>query len=228
MILFLLGIVFIFLGYLFICTIKGMIFISIGTSLIAASILYFFEIWKDFLIFEFRMKIDNVLLNAGINFVHKKRDIDKYDELMDKANKQIDVLGYSLRSFFQSNREKLIELSDSRKDLKIRILVVDPNSVFSEKRERIEGETKGTYLSSIQTMYNALSQNKNIEIRKIDVPIGTMIYRIDDIIFVGPHLYKRGSTSTVTLETDNRGWLFREYEKEFENLWTDAKPFETI
>jgi len=55
-----------------------------------------------------------------------------------------------------------------------------------------------------------------------------MIYRIDDIIFIGPHLYKRGSTTTVTLEIDNRGWLFREYEKEFEKLWTDATPFETI
>ncbi len=62
----------------------------------------------------------------------------------------------------------------------------------------------------------------NIKIKKISTPLTTMIYRIDDILFIGPHFYKKSSKSTVTYEINKQGWIFNEYLEEFERLWKDA------
>ena len=53
---------------------------------------------------------------------------------------------------------------------------------------------------------------ENIKLKQIDSPLTTMIFRIDDTMFIGPHFHKKPSKSTVTLELDKNGWMFEEYE----------------
>jgi len=42
--------------------------------------------------------------------------------------------------------------------------------------------------------------------------------------FVGPHFYKKQSKATLTMELKKNKWMYDEYQKEFDRMWTDAKP----
>ena len=46
-----------------------------------------------------------------------------------------------------------------------------------------------------------------------------MIYRIDNVMYVGPYFYGKSSKSTNTIKLDKEGWLFQEYKVEFEHMW---------
>ena len=50
-----------------------------------------------------------------------------------------------------------------------------------------------------------------------------MIYRIDNVMYVGPYFYKKSSKSTNTIRLRSDGWLFREYQSEFDNMWYDGQ-----
>jgi hypothetical protein len=50
-----------------------------------------------------------------------------------------------------------------------------------------------------------------------------MIYKIDDVMFIGPHFYKKKSKSTLTIEISEGQWLFNEYQNEFNRMWEDAQ-----
>jgi hypothetical protein len=46
-----------------------------------------------------------------------------------------------------------------------------------------------------------------------------MLFRIDDTMYVGPHFFGKPSKGTVTLELEKSGWLFKEFEAEFNRMW---------
>lgn len=204
------------------------IYISIGCSLFAGGVVYLLDILRkitlDDLDKNYKNSVLNVIFDSGIKYVHRKRSIDKYDDLMTDVKEKIDISGYSLRSFFENSKHIIQDHSDNNKKLSVRMLVVDPDSEFSIEREKIEAEAPGTYKNSIGKIKTAFKDTKSVEIRKINTQLTTMIYRIDDLMFVGPHFYQRSSTTTNTLELSKAGWLFGEYIKEFENLWKAAKP----
>jgi hypothetical protein len=51
-----------------------------------------------------------------------------------------------------------------------------------------------------------------------------MVFRIDDIMFVGPYFSSKPSKATPTYEIKNEkdAWLFNDYQNEFNNLWEKA------
>jgi hypothetical protein len=221
--------------YILICTIillsgfvlillpgKGIVYISIGTSLIAGGIISFLIFLYQNIQETEQEKFDNIF-TAGLDSVYPKRDLDRYDELIKKLSYCIDVTGYSLRGFFESFRDIVIEKLKRDSRIKVRILVVDPDSVFSKEREKIEGHPEGTFKDSVQTVKSYFSKySNNIEIRKINFQLPCMIFRIDNVMFIGPYLFQRPSKSTVTFELNRNGWLFEMFEKEFDNLWSNS------
>lgn len=50
-----------------------------------------------------------------------------------------------------------------------------------------------------------------------------MIYRIDDVMYVGPYFYKMNSKATNTFKLKKKGWLFEKYQEEFNNMWLKGK-----
>ena len=157
--------------------------------------------------------IHNVLFDIGITHVYKKRYLDKYDQLINQATEMIDVTGYSLRGFFQSYRSEIINKIEKNPNFKLRILLVDPRSIFSKEKEKEKnGEYRGVFHANICTLYGYFKNySSNIEIKLIPSGLSSMIFRIDDKMFIGPYMYKRDSKSTVTFEVTVEGWMFRQY-----------------
>jgi hypothetical protein len=204
---------------------KNAVYLAIGTSLIAAGIVALLELWKDLSRNKMLEKINNVILDSGVNYVFPKRDLDKYDQLMKNMNSRLDITGYSLNAFYESYTDLLVQKTKEIPSIAIRMLAVNPESVFSKHRAELEGKTSKSIKESIDRLKRKFGNIENIKLRQINSPLTTMIFRIDDTIFVGPHFYKRPSKSTVTLELDKNGWMYEEYEKEFEKLWSDATEF---
>ena len=103
--------------------------------------------------------------------------------------------------------------------------MIDPDSEYSKERERIEKEPEGTYKNSVQKLHDSFAKYEFVKVKTISTQLSTVIYRIDDVMFIGPQLYKFSSSATVTYELEKAGWLFKLYENEFEKMWKDAKEF---
>jgi len=205
-------------------TTSSNIYISIGASLIAAGIVVFLDLWKNFSISKIFEKIQNIINEGGIEQLFNKRDIDRYDDLVNNLTKSIDICGYSLTGFFDSFSNKLKEKFQQNPRIKIRVIFVDCDSEASKTREKIEEKASGTLKSRFETFKNFFNSCDNVEIRLIDFPLSSMIFRIDDALFVGPHFYKKQSKATLTMELKRNKWMYDEYQKEFDRIWDDAKP----
>jgi len=224
LVIFLSALLFLFLGYNEKSSnAKGAIYLSIGTSLIAAGIVGVVELWKDLSRSKLLANINNVILQGGIVSVSQKRDLDKYDVLMGNLTDKLDITGYSLNAFYESYSDLLIEKCKSTPSLIVRMLLVKPKSIFSKHRAELEMKAHKAVESSVDRIKEKFSECDNIQIKIIDAPLTTMIFRIDDVMFVGPHFHKKYSKSTLTLELSDHGWIFKEYEKEFERLWNDGQ-----
>ena len=223
---FLFGLIFVFWGIdVHEELVKNTILVSVGTSLIAGGIVAVLDLFRNVGREHVCHNIDNIVLKAGIENVYSKRDLDEYDTLINNAQKSIDVMGYSLRGFYQSYKDIILEKADRNSDFTVRILLVDPTSLSSKWRENNEdGQVRGTYQKSLEVIKQGFSNKANIEIKVIDIPLGHMIYRIDDVMYVGPYFYEKNSKSTNTLRLSKEGWLFKEYQSEFDNMWSDGSP----
>jgi hypothetical protein len=226
LVIFLLAFLFILIGYNPKNTGReSAIYMSIGTSIMAAGIVILLELWKDLSKNKILERINNVILEGGVDNVFSKRDLDKYDCLIKNLTNSLDITGYSLNAFFESYADLIIDKLQKLPSVSIRIIVVDPDSEFSKHRALLEGKSYESVKNSIQRLKQTFGVCESIQLRMIASPLTTMIFRIDDIMFVGPHFYKRPSKSTLTFELNKNGWLFEEYEKEFEKLWRDATEF---
>ena len=201
---------------------KNAVYLAIGTSLIAAGIVALLELWKDLSKNKMLEKINNVILSGGINYLFQKRDLDKYDQLMKNLNNRLDITGYSLNAFYESYGDLLVQKTSELPYLVVRMVVVNPDTAFSKHRAELEGKSNKSIKDSVNRLKNKFEGIDNIKLKYLDSPLTTMIFRIDDIMFIGPHFYRKPSKSTLTLEIDKNGWLFEEYEKEFERMWKDA------
>jgi len=226
------NIIILILGYYFInkgiCLIdtqstNSNIYVSIGTSLIATGIIVFLDLWKKLMIKKITGRIKNVINEAGIQWVSKKRDIDIYDNLIDNVKESIDICGYSLGSFFESFND-VIKNKSQNKNMIVRVLFVDPNSKAAKQRAKIEGKDVELFKQRIETFVTFFDKIDFVEIKQINVPLSSMIFRIDDVMFIGPHFYKKQSKSTLTIELSKKQWLFSEYQDEFNRMWEDATP----
>jgi hypothetical protein len=228
----LLNVIILILGYYFIN--KGIslidmkstnsnVYVSIGTSLIATGIVVFLDLWKKLTIKKVTSRIKNVINDAGVQWISKKRDLDRYDNLIENLKDSLDICGYSLGGFFDSFSDKIKEKAQ-RKNVKVRVLFVDPDSYSSAQRANIEGKSVQLFKEKLDAFRRFFDGINSIEIRKIEIPLSSMIYRIDDVMFIGPHFYKKQSKSTLTIEISKGQWLFSEYQEEFNRIWNDAKP----
>jgi hypothetical protein len=114
---FLAGYVFILLG----CnsvenTVKSSILFSIGASLIASAIVVFLDIWREIARENLLSQAFSIIVDGGIRGVHRKRDLDKYDDQMKGAQHVIDIAGYTLNAWYESYSELVLEKAKERPD----------------------------------------------------------------------------------------------------------------
>jgi len=200
------------------------ILVSIGTSLVATAIVLFLDLWKNFSVDHLMAKTDNIINIGGFEKVYKKRDLDRYDDLMENLGKGIDICGYSLGGFFESFSLTLRAKLQVHSNIKVRVIFVNPRSEAAKKRAEIEGKNIELYKQKFETFKTFYAGIANMEIKTVDFPISSMIFRIDSVLFIGPHFYQHQSKATHTFELRKDSYLFKEYQEEFERMWDDAIP----
>lgn len=163
------------------------------------------------------------LARAGIWEVFNRRDLPEYDALVCKA-KVIDVAGYTLKSFTESNEGTFRRRAGEGNPVHIRVLLVDPGCEAARVMEAAERAASGTYRSSTDLVAAHLGDIQNVEIRYVARHLPMMIYRIDDILYCGPFPQDGRSKTALTFKLGQGGWLFDRQLDEFEALWNAAAP----
>lgn len=207
----------------------NIIFLSIGTSVIAASIVAFLDMLRGEAVREVYDRVDEIIIEGGIDKIYHRRDLDEYKDLVHKAKKSIDITGYSLKGFYESNKDEILKKCLNNPDFLVRIILVNPNSNFSIERDVEENfGNPGMFKVTFDNLKNWSDKVSNIQIRLINSQLSDMIYRIDDYMYTGPYFYKKSSKETYTNKLNKKGWLFKAYQENFDEMWKDATEIERV
>jgi len=205
-------------------TLKSVL-IGVGTSLLASGVVMLLEVWREIQRLSLLGNVNQIIFDAGLHAIHDHRDLEEYYDRVSKARYKIDITGYSLNAFMDSHAEVVkAKATDSRAPMSVRLLLVNPDSEFSKNRARQENRDPSEFSRSVERVREAFGDCDNAEVRLLDAPLSTMIFRIDNVMYVGPQFYATTSKRTLTLSLKHDGWLFRAYEEEFDRMWHAAKP----
>ncbi|KQB54484.1 hypothetical protein AQS70_21725 [Pseudomonas endophytica] len=197
--------------------IGGSLQLSIGTSLIAGSLISLATLWIDQIRNGEEVRMRD-LVETGLVAAYPRRNLtEEYDALVAGA-KVIDVTGYTLRSFSEQNEEMLRKRAEQHNPVKVRILLVDPDTDSSKIMQEAEKLPTGQYSGSRDSLLKSLGDIKGVEVRLSKRHLSMMIYRIDETLFTGPYPASAKSAKAFTLKL-GRGWLFNRQMEDFEALW---------
>lgn len=150
-------------------------------------------------------------------------------ELIDKAQNQIDLLGYTLY-FLPYDLPGFIGAIEAKcaAGCRIRAVMADPKSTYVTDRDKEEGLAM-TLAVRIQTSlhyFEPLLKLDGFELRYQDVPLYNSVFRFDDEMFVTPHLYATPGSSAPLLHLRRLGpnGLFSRFAGHFEGIWAKTTP----
>lgn len=199
---------------------------SIGGSLIAAGIAGYIMFWVTD-IQRRRTQIEINLLDKvdryGIVDILPRRLIkDEADKIFpESAKKTWDVLGFSLWSFYMDVKDGVLQ--KAIKDVRLRMLVVHPESPFCEERDYEESLPIGTSKSQIiqLTKFIVELNNPNATIRWYkSIPTTSLEIIDNEKMAAGPYLVGLRHRNTYTIMI-RQGIMFEYYRTHFETLWND-------
>lgn len=179
-----------------------------------------------------KVNINQELTRSGINSVYPNMPYDKFEEKISSANTQIVILQTWLKALNPIS-EKMIEAAN--RGVKIRILILDPESDIAKQRSVELGLQWDT--SRPKALFEGVQSafKKNDIKNKVDVRLHQRIppysmYMVDDWMMIGFYWHGRGSVSNQMIEfkgidKDKMGWLFLDT---FEEIWKDEKGTKQI
>ena len=219
---FLLGVVFVQRG--------GAVWVSVGTSLVAAGIagwVLFLHVW----ISESRMERLELLRQVGFVGAFSVRSTGikaQYDTRLRRASTNIDIMGFGLRALRQ-DYAKDFPVWAARAE--VRILLLDPrvpkeDESFADQRDREEGDDPGTIRADVRAFVRAVAPllrdpNLKFKLRLYRCLPSINLFRIDGELFWGPYLVREASRNLPTFLIDNGGSLFPVLTRHFDAVWSD-------
>lgn len=207
------------------------ILLSIGCSLIASGLVI---LMHDFFV---ERKQTSLLDEWNIDRIYSTRaeKSAESDPELAKAKYCLDAIGFGFSSFRGKHTNKVVTLL--RKGVDIRIITMNPNSQFTEIRDKEEHKSIGSTSHSIRDMIewadklNAQNPKGKIVIKGYDTMTLDFYWRVDDTLYVGPYWYGVDSQQTITYRFSDGGKGFAQYTEYFDNLWDNTdfcKPLTKI
>jgi hypothetical protein len=113
--------------------------------------------------------------------------------------------------------------------VEIRLLVIDPKSPVTAVRSYQENDLAGEmikipikkleiYVKEVNKNIDKSNKGKKIQIKYYNAVSSTMIFRIDNVMFVGPYFHKIPSRTTITFKIENDTEIFNQYDRHFNEL----------
>jgi hypothetical protein len=198
------------------------ILISIGTSIISSSIIVFLS--YRYVIEESETK--ELINEWRLSGMYKTRAEmnKKTDEILGKCQKQIDIIAFGLKSL-REEKSSLIK-KKLQAGVRIRILTINPESVYLAQREKDEKEVEGQIKNTIYDLQKWVDQlkeivpNSSIELKYYTCLPLDHYCRIDDHVFLGPYIYGKSSQKTFSYGFRAGGLGFDDWTQYFEELWS--------
>ena len=156
-------------------------------------------------------------------------EVSRWWHLINRAETQIDLLGYTLY-FLPHQHPQLIDvlLDKCAAGCRIRVLIADPASEHVRHRDEEEHQaiTIAARIQSSLEEFARLFACERVEVRQQDAPLYNSIFRFDDEMFVTPHLYATPGRSAplMHLKKLGRDGMFARFESHFDALWADSTP----
>lgn len=150
---------------------------------------------------------------------------DMWWQLISSADRQIDLLGYTLYFLALDHPELVPTLAEKcASGCQVRAVIADPRSGHTAYRDQ-EEQQPITLVARIRTTlkyFNQLHDCANLEIRYQDVPLYNSVFRFDDQMLVTPHLHATPGSSAPMLRLRRLGpnGLFSRFAGHFESVWS--------
>ena len=198
------------------------VMLNIGCSICASSVISF----GSLLFFSKKELSDEIINHWGLTNIYRSRSEMNADCSMDldKAMEHIDYIGFGFKSLIDA-KSKVIE-EKAVHGVKIRFLVMDPESEFLKEREAIENSSEGSIRKSIYNLeewirhLRTLSNNsENIQLRYYDSLPLDYYNRIDDAVYMGPYWFGKSSQQTVSYRFQSNSEGYKLYTEYFSDLW---------
>lgn len=208
----------------------GTIWVSIGTSLIAAGaagwVLFLYVLFSKDAAESLELLTEYGLKNAFDKRGPNIRPV--YETRLRKANSSIDIMGFGLRTFRQDFDNYFEQWAYS---LKMRVLLIDPefpseDQTYANQRDHEEGNNMGKIHADVRdfvesTSYLLQDNNTNFEVKLYTCLPSMTIFKIDDEIFWGPYTVKDQSRNMPIFLVDSHGQLFSFLQDHFDTIWND-------
>lgn len=206
------------------------ILLSIGCSLIASGLVI---LMHDFFVERKQVSLLDEWQVERITATRAEINTDCEMELH-KAKRQVDIVAFGLQSFRSKYTENQI-LELLKGGLKFRIVTMNPQSPYVSVREDEEDDKNIRH--SIEKLVewadrlNEKNAKGKIIVKGYDTMTLDFYWRSDDVVYVGPYWYGRGSQQTITYKYRSGGNGFKIYTDYFEELWSNndvVKPLTKI
>lgn len=168
------------------------------------------------------------LAEAGIAWVYPRRAASirsHYENRTEAGKDALDVIGFGLKDF---KRDYLTNLGTMSQRMRIRILIINPESEYAVERDREENQREGTIADEAREFLRAFSElygagNDRLQLRTYRCLPLVNVFRIDNEIFWGPYLMDQASGNTFTMRTNSRGFLYQQLRDHFDRVWSDER-----
>lgn len=171
-----------------------------------------------------------VIEEWGLNRIFKTRaeKNNESDSFLEKHSvKNLDGIAFGLRSFRSIRKKDIIECLDN--GMNMRLLVMSPDSEYIKQRAKEEKEDIDSIAKSVRELIAWVDEVRkeskagSIKIKVYDSMTIDFLWRIDDVVYVGPYLYGIPSQQTITFKYYKPGRGYKMYTDYFESLWNDSE-----
>jgi hypothetical protein len=156
---------------------------------------------------------------------------DGWRELLESAERAIDILVYS--GLFLAENPMLLRILVRKAEahVPIRVALGDPTSPHVAERglEEQIGEAMAAKIRNALVLYRPLASLVGVELRLHRTVLYNSIYRVDGQMLVNQHAYgiPAAHAPVYHLRKTEGGEMFQCYLDSFERVWSQASPVET-
>lgn len=149
------------------------------------------------------------------------------DYELENCKQSLDFVAFGLKSF-RSAVGDVVE-KKLEQGIQVRILTIDPHSIFLAQKEAEEDSQEGALAREIEGLIqwvHTLKVNNpthKIEIKQYDGLPQFSYQRIDGSIFVGPNLFGKISQKCITYKYEKGGKGFDYFSKYYDEIWNNNK-----
>ncbi len=155
---------------------------------------------------------------------------ETWGRLFEQAENDIGVLVYSGLFMAEDAGMKRLLASKAEANVRVRILLGDPESPYVAERGQAEGidDAMSAKVRNAIVLYRPLAGIPNIEIRLHDTILYNSIYRADNQLLVNTHIYgtMANNAPVFHLRKIAGGDMVNTYVESFERVWDGARLYE--